>query len=84
MTRAAEGGQLVDFAVCLQARDPEADEGWIDLERVDTAHGHVHVDKSDGNGKFVKDFTIVPADCRKDLDKAYKWASARIWTIAGG
>lgn len=79
--RADQGGRLVDFAVCLQARAADADEGWAEVERVDCAHGFVHVDRLDADGRAIKDKDLVPGDCRTDLDRAMTWAHRYIWDI---
>jgi hypothetical protein len=79
--RSQQNGQLVDFAACLQARLRDVDEGWADVERVDCAHGYVHVDRFDADGTPTKDATIVPAECKTDLDLAIVWATGYIWDL---
>lgn len=78
--RYPESGRLVDFCVSIQTRDADVDEGWCDVERVDCAHGVVHVDR-DAGGASEKDTDSVPPDVRDDLDKAYAWALDYIWDV---
>jgi hypothetical protein len=74
-----ETGRLVDFATAIQVRSVDADEGWIDIERVDCAHGEVHVDRTGPNGKTQKDYECVPEDCRDNLDRAFRWGVEYVW-----
>ncbi len=78
--RLDQSGQLVEFAIMLQMR-PEGDDAWMEVERVDCAHGEVHVDQTGKDGVVVKNHAIVPPACRSDLDKALKWACDYIWDI---
>ena len=78
-TRINATGRLVDFATAVQLRRAGSDDGWIDIERVDCAHGEVHIDRSLPNGTTAKDSTKIPADCRDNLDRAFKWATDYVW-----
>jgi hypothetical protein len=71
--------QLVDFAIGLQLREVETDDPWVDIARVDCADEGVHVDRCNAEGEESKDFDIVPADAREDLDQAYLWALDYVW-----
>jgi hypothetical protein len=73
--------RIRDFAVMIQVWDPDTDDAWCDLERIDCAHDMVHIDRVLSNGEVVKDVTSVPTDCRDNLDRAYDWALTYIWSI---
>lgn len=79
--RLEQGGVLTSFAVMLQVRSEGTDEGWMDVERVDCAHGEVHVDLYRQNGAKEKSRDLVPLECRSNLDKALTWAMDYIWDI---
>lgn len=79
--RRNRGGKLEEFAVMLQIRRADTDEGWIDVERIDFAHGTVHVDRYDGDGNKTKDYDAVPPECRDDHDAALRWALGYIWDL---
>lgn len=79
--RLAESGQLVEFAAMIQVRAEGTDDDWVDVERVDCAHGHVHVDQFDSSGKQTKNERVVPEECKTDLDRARVWGSDYIWDI---
>lgn len=44
--RDPESNQVVDFAVAIQVQPAGSDEGWVDLARIDCAHGEVHIHSS--------------------------------------
>jgi hypothetical protein len=79
--RYVSGGELRGFAAMLQVRQEGADDGWVDVERIDTAHGMVHIDRTTADGAPVKDTAKVPARCRANLDAALRWASDYIWDL---
>lgn len=60
--RAEGSNMLVGFAVMLQLRPLDSDEGWADVVRVDIAHGFVHVDSQDARGVRDKDENRIPAE----------------------
>src|SRR5690349_13542195 len=74
-TRSFPEGRLVDFAVSLEGRPEDSDEGWANLARVDCATGFVHVDDPGHH----HDASPVPANCRTDLEAAHRWALGYCW-----
>lgn len=80
--RIEQTGQLSEFAIMLQIRADDADD-WLDVARVDCAHGSVHVDRCSRSGVQTKDEGIVPSRCKTDLDAALKWAVTHIWDTDG-
>lgn len=78
-TRRESNGQLIDFAVILQVSRSSND--WDDLVRIDTAHRVVHVHRPEAGGN-VHDTTLVPQECRHDIDLAWEWAKNYAWDQA--
>jgi hypothetical protein len=79
--RDAQTGQLVNFAVGLDVRPAGGDEAWVQVERVDVAHGFVHVDRYTRDGQQAKVTDIVPPECENDLDAALQWAIDYVWDV---
>lgn len=57
-----EGGQLVDFVMSQQVWIPDQGE-WIDIVRIDTCHGEVHIHRFDADTeetrKVIREIMVV-------------------------
>ncbi len=81
--RLRKNGKLVAFAAMVQVRG-QGEEAWMDVERVDCAHGQpVHVDRYDRKQKQHKNKQVVPPECRENLDSGLRWALDYIWDVEG-
>lgn len=72
--------QVVDFAAAIQMQPAGTDEGFVDVARIDCAHGEVHIHSGSGE-KAARDSAGVPPDCRENLDRAHMWALDYVWDI---
>lgn len=74
-------GELMNFAVGFSVRPALSEEDWVQVVRVDVAHGFVHVDHYRRDGERSKCTECVPERCKNDLDAALKWAIDFVWEI---
>jgi hypothetical protein len=79
--RDEQTGQLLDFAVGLAVRPADTDEDWVQVVRVDVAHGFVHVDRYSRDGTKAKVTGCVPEECARDIEAARAWAVNYVWDI---
>ena len=78
-TRRESNGELVDFAVILQISRNGIE--WDDLVRIDTSHRVVHVHQPEV-GSNEHNTSLVPRECRHDIDLAFEWAKNYAWDQA--